>query len=328
MEVRVAGVRRGGQRLQRGGVDLGEELHLRGEGREVVPLVLEGEALGHVLGRRVVGDDLDIACAVRAVVVEVRVAQQAFVVRPVVFGAEGVVQADEAAAAAHVVAQRGARRILARRDRAVPQGVAVRTREDDGLVVVDAAAEHGNVFGPVDGDALGRQHAHKAGLHDVVWVHHRVQAGTHRRAQHGVARTRGARVDQHAVGRRVERAPVVVALGVGAAADVVVGVEAVVRFGHGVGRLHRHFVGRCGGRGRCGRRNGLDRKARERRATAAAAAAGGHRQRERRGRCKSEEERSGRFQGCLLFWSKRDPRGHGPESGLAARRRPAGAACG
>ncbi|MGF6351001.1 hypothetical protein QF040_005714 [Variovorax sp. W2I14] len=290
MEVRVAGVRRGGERLQRGGVDLGEELHLRRERREVVPLVLEGEALGHVLGRRVVRDDFDVARAVRSVVVEVRVAQQAFVVRPVVFGAERVVQADEAAAAAHVVAQRGARRILARRDRAVPQGVAVRAREDDRLVVVDAAAEHRDVFGPVDRDAFGRQHADQAGLHDVVGVHRRVQARAHRRAEHGMARAGCARIDQHAIGRGGECAPVVVALGIGAAAHVVVGVEAVVRLGHGVGRRHWHFVGRRRRLVGRGRRHRLDRKARERRTAVAAATAGGHRQRERRGRCKSEEK--------------------------------------
>ncbi len=59
-------------------------------------------------------DDVDRAVLVGAVVVVVGVAEQALVPRPVVLGAERVVDADEAAAGADVLAQRGLGRVEVR----------------------------------------------------------------------------------------------------------------------------------------------------------------------------------------------------------------------
>ena len=94
-------------RGQRVFVDGGEELHASREGLEVVPLVAERPDFRQAVGRRIVArHDVDHAVLVGAVVVVVGVAEQAFVPGPVVLGAEGIVDADEAAAGADVLAQR------------------------------------------------------------------------------------------------------------------------------------------------------------------------------------------------------------------------------
>jgi hypothetical protein len=135
-------------RGQRVLVHRGEELHARRERLEVVPLVLERERAGTpaVDGSRC--DDVDRAVLDGAVVVVVGVAQQAFVPLPVVFGAERVVDADEAAAArmywrsAVLAASRCALVVVltaaSGRSRVpcCPQRVAAGAGEDDGLVLV------------------------------------------------------------------------------------------------------------------------------------------------------------------------------------------------
>ena len=72
---------------------------------KVVPLVFKGEVAEARRGR-ILGDDLDQAVLVRAMVEIVGVAEQALVPLPVVLGAERIVNSDEAAAGPNVLAQR------------------------------------------------------------------------------------------------------------------------------------------------------------------------------------------------------------------------------
>ena len=75
-----------------------------GEWNQVVPFVLEMPPLGQPVGRGVlVIGYFDIALAELAVIVKIRATQQAFIVRPVVKRAEGIVDGDEAPARADIL---------------------------------------------------------------------------------------------------------------------------------------------------------------------------------------------------------------------------------
>ena len=229
-------------RRERVVVDRSEELHVGRERHQVVPLVLERPAHRQAVDRAVARrDDLHRAVLEVAVVVVVGVAEQAFVVRPVVFGAERVVDGDEAAAGAHVLAQVdlalvevGARRgVDGQRgiDGAAmrPKRIAAVAREDHGLVGVSRQrAELRHVFGVVDGDAFGAEPGDERVLQHVAGDERRVQAGGELRPEVGVPGPGRAREQQDLVLPRRCR-PVVIAARVDAAAHVVVHVPAVGR---------------------------------------------------------------------------------------------------
>src|SRR5207247_9257509 len=110
MELAMTGMRRalGRERVL---VDEQEELHLGWEGHEVVPLILEGPAPRQAVRRRIPRNRFHSTVLELAVVVVVGVAEKAFVVGPVVLGAERVVDRYEAASRAPELAHCGLGRV-------------------------------------------------------------------------------------------------------------------------------------------------------------------------------------------------------------------------